>query len=123
MKFPLEDFLIYHIPTNTMKIGAFKNIKNLSNRKFFEIPQRRNHIAQVIGFYMVVHGGIDISIENLRDNYPDIYFNDFSSKKITESKTSENALNYILGDFMALDLTNYKWTRINNIVFKKKKFQ
>ena len=69
---------------------------------------------------MVVHGGIDISIENLRDNYPDIYFNDFSSKKITESKTSENALNYILGDFMALDLTNYKWTRINNIVFKKK---
>lgn len=120
MKFPLEDFLIYHIPTNTMKIGAFKNIKNLSNRKFFEIPQRRNHIAQVIGFYMVVHGGIDISIENLRDNYPDIYFNDFSSKKIAESKTSENALNYILGDFMALDLTNYKWTRINNIVFKKK---
>ena len=34
---------------------------------------------------MVVHGGIDISIENLRDNYPDIYFNDFSSKKIVLS--------------------------------------
>ena len=120
MKFPLEDFLMYHIPTSTMKIGAFKNIKNLSSRKFLEIPQRRNHIAQVIGIYMIVHGGIDISIENLRDNYPDIYFNDFASKKIFESKTSENALNYILGDFMALDLTTYKWTRINNIVFKKK---
>ena len=120
MKFPLEDFLMYHIPTNTMKIGTFKNVKNLSNRKFLEIPQRRNHIAQAIGFYMVVHGGIDISIENLRDNYPEIYFNDFTNKKITESKVSENTLNYILGDFMALDLTTYKWMRINNIVFKKK---
>ena len=69
---------------------------------------------------MVVHGGIDISIENLRDNYPEFYFNDFSSKKNTEIKSSENVLNYILGDFMALDLITLKWMKINNIVFKKK---
>ena len=120
LKYPLEDFLIYHIPTNTMKIGIFKNSKNLSNRKFLDIPQRRNHIAQVIGYYMVVHGGIDISIENLRDNYPEYYFSEVSHKKIKESKTSENVLSYILGDFMALDLVTFKWMRINNIVFKKK---
>jgi len=120
LKYPLEDFLMYHIPTNTMKIGAFKNSKNLTTRKYLEIPQRRNHIAQVIGFYMVVHGGIDISIENLRDNYPEFYFNDFNTKKNIELKQSENVLNYILGDFMALDLITLKWMKINNIVFKKK---
>ena len=120
LKYPLEDFLMYHIPTNTMKIGVFKNSKNLSNRKYLEIPQRRNHISQVIGYYMVVHGGIDISIENLRDNYPEFYFNDFSNKKNAEIKSSENILNYILGDFMALDLITLKWMKINNIVFKKK---
>ena len=120
LKYPLEDFLMYHIPTNTMKIGVFKNSKNLSNRKYLEIPQRRNHISQVIGYYMVVHGGIDISIENLRDNYPEFYFNDFSTKKNVEIKSSENVLNYILGDFMALDLITLKWMKINNIVFKKK---
>ena len=120
LKYPLEDFLMYHIPTNTMKIGVFKNSKNLSNRKYLEIPQRRNHISQVIGYYMVVHGGIDISIENLRDNYPEFYFNDFSTKKNVEIKSSENILNYILGDFMALDLITLKWMKINNIVFKKK---
>ena len=120
LKYPLQDFLMYHIPTNTMKIGVFKNSKNLSNRKYLEIPQRRNHISQVIGYYMVVHGGIDISIENLRDNYPEFYFNDFSTKKNAEIKSSENVLNYILGDFMALDLITLKWMKINNIVFKKK---
>ena len=120
LKYPLEDFLMYHIPTNTMKIGVFKNSKNLSNRKYLEIPQRRNHISQVIGYYMIVHGGIDISIENLRDNYPEFYFNDFNTKKNIELKQSENALNYILGDFMALDLISLKWMKINNIVFKKK---
>ena len=120
LKYPLEDFLMYHIPTNTMKIGVFKNSKNLTTRKYLEIPQRRNHIAQVIGFYMVVHGGIDISIENLRDNYPEFYFNDFNTKKNIELKQSENVLNYILGDFMALDLITLKWMKINNIVFKKK---
>ena len=120
LKYPLEDFLMYHIPTNTMKIGVFKNSKNLSNRKYLEIPQRRNHISQVIGYYMIVHGGIDISIENLRDNYPEFYFNDFNTKKNIELKQSENVLNYILGDFMALDLISLKWMKINNIVFKKK---
>ena len=120
LKYPLEDILIYHIPTNVMRVGIFKNSKNMSNKKYLEIPQRRNHIAQVIGFYMVVHGGIDISLESLRDNYPEFYFNDFNLKKNKDPKTGENVLNYILGDFMALDLITLKWMKINNIVFKKK---
>jgi len=120
LQYPLEDFLMYHIPTDSMKIGIFKNSKNMSNRKYLDIPQRRNHIAQVIGFYMVVHGGIDISIENLRDNYPEYYYSDFNLKKNKESKAPDNVLSYILGDFMVLDLINFKWSRINNIVFKKK---
>jgi hypothetical protein len=120
LKYPLEDFLLYHIPSNSMKIGTFKNHKNIISKNFLDIPQRRNHISQVIGCYMVVHGGIDISIENLRDNYPEYYFNGFNSKKNNDSKISENVLDYILGDFMALDLITYKWMNINNIVFKKK---
>ena len=120
LKYPLEDILIYHIPTNIMRVGIFKNSKNMTNKKYLEIPQRRNHIAQVIGFYMVVHGGIDISLESLRDNYPEFYFNDFNLKKNKDPKTGENVLNYILGDFMALDLITLKWMKINNIVFKKK---
>ena len=120
LKYPLEDILIYHIPTNVMRVGIFKNSKNMSNKKYLEIPQRRNHIAQVIGFYMVVHGGIDISLESLRDNYPDFYFNDFNLKRNKDPKTGENVLNYILGDFMALDLITMKWMKMNNIVFKKK---
>ena len=120
IKYPLEDFLMYNIPTNIMKIGVFKNSKNMSNRKYLDVPQRRNHIAQVIGCYMVVHGGIDISIENLRDNYPEYYFSDYNLKKNKDSKTPENVINYILGDFMALDLITFKWVNINNIVFKKK---
>ena len=120
LKYPLEDILIYHIPTNVMRVGIFKNSKNMTNKKYLEIPQRRNHIAQVIGFYMVVHGGIDISLESLRDNYPEFYFNDFNLKKNKDPKTGENVLNYILGDFMALDLITLKWMKINNIVFKKK---
>ena len=120
LKYPLEDILIYHIPTNIMRVGIFKNSKNMTNKKYLEIPQRRNHISQVIGFYMVVHGGIDISLESLRDNYPEFYFNDFNLKKNKDPKTGENVLNYILGDFMALDLITLKWMKINNIVFKKK---
>ena len=120
LKYPLEDILIYHIPTNIMRVGIFKNSKNMTNKKYLEIPQRRNHIAQVIGFYMVVHGGIDISLESLRDNYPEFYFNDFNLKKNKDPKTGENVLNYILGDFMTLDLITLKWMKINNIVFKKK---
>ena len=120
LKYPLEDILIYQIPTNIMRVGIFKNSKNMTNKKYLEIPQRRNHIAQVIGFYMVVHGGIDISLESLRDNYPEFYFNDFNLKKNKDPKTGENVLNYILGDFMALDLISLKWMKINNIVFKKK---
>ena len=92
LQYPLEDFLMYHIPTDSMKIGIFKNSKNMSNRKYLDIPQRRNHIAQVIGFYMVVHGGIDISIENLRDNYPEYYYSDFNLKKNKESKAPDNVL-------------------------------
>ena len=118
LKYPLEDILIYHIPSNTMKIGNFRNSKNISNRKYLNIPLRRNHISQVIGFYMIVHGGIDITRENLKDSYMDYYYTDNNKK--SESKNNDNVINYILGDFMALDLMTFKWMRINNMVVKKK---
>ena len=122
LKFPLEDILVYNINTNVMKIGNFKNEKNIVSRKYVYIPPRRNHIAHVIGWNMIVHGGIDISKENLRDNYQEFYLDDESNnKKNLDTKNNENSSNHILGDFMALDLITFKWMKLENIVFKKKK--
>jgi len=121
LKYPLEDILIYNISSNMMKIGSFKNEKNILSRKYVYIPPRRNHIAHVIGWNMIVHGGIDISKENLKDNNQDYYFGDDNQKKNIDLKINDNIYKYpILGDFMALDLTTLKWMNLTNIVFKKK---
>ena len=122
IKYPLEDILVYNIPSNIMKIGVFKNEKNTLSRNYINIPPRRNHIAHVIGWNMIVHGGIDISKENIRDNTQE-YFNidNNNYRKAIESKTNDNSHNYpILGDFMALDLTTFKWMKLTSIVHKKK---
>ena len=121
LKYPLEDILVYNIPANLMKIGTFKNEKNKFSQKYIYIPMRRNHIAHVIGWNMIVHGGIDISKEYVKDNLQE-YFenNDNFNKRSIDVKTNENLNNYILGDFMALDLMTLKWMQLTNIVVKKK---
>lgn len=121
LKYPLEDILVYNIPANLMKIGTFKNEKNKYNQKYIYIPMRRNHIAHVIGWNMIVHGGIDISKEYVKDNLQEYFDNDDNfNKRNIDVKINENVNNYILGDFMALDLLTLKWMQLTNIVVKKK---
>jgi len=121
LKYPLEDILVYSIPTNLMKIGTFKNEKNKYNQKYIYIPMRRNHIAHVIGWNMIVHGGIDISKEYVKDNLQEYFDNDDKfNKRNIDIKINENVNNYILGDFMALDLMTLKWMQLTNILVKKK---
>ena len=122
IKYPIEDILVYHIPSNIIKIGSFKNEKNILNRKYVYIPFRRNHIAHVIGWNMIVHGGIDISKENIRDNNQEYYNHaENNIKSIIDIKINDNKYNpLVLGDFMALDLTTFKWMQLTSIVVKKK---
>ena len=128
LKYPLEDILVYHINTNHMKIGTFKNERSILSRKYIYIPPRRNHIAHVIGWNMIVHGGIDNSKENIQNNYQEYYMDEannhykktLDNSKINENNTNINHNNFILGDFMALDLITFKWMKLENIVFKKK---
>ena len=121
LKYPLEDILVYNIPSNLMKIGTFKNEKNKYSQKYVYIPMRRNHIAHVIGWNMIVHGGIDISKEYVKDNLQEYYENDDNfNKRSIDEKINDNFNNYILGDFMALDLMTLKWMQLTNIVVKKK---
>ena len=121
LKYPLEDILVYNISLNTMKIGSFKNEKNTLSRKYIYIPFRRNHIAHVIGWNMIVHGGIDISKENISNNQ-EFFIDDVNNyRKNMEYKINEKINNCpMLGDFMALDLTNFKWMNLTNIVQKKR---
>ena len=120
LKNTLEDILIYNIKTSSLKIGTFKKEPvSLTNPNIY-IPQRRNHIAHVIGWNMVVHGGIDINKEYLKDNV--IY-----SPKNEENRTSNennvaknNENNFILNDWMMLDLTTLKWSKMTNIIYKLK---
>jgi len=120
LKNTLEDILIYNIKTSSLKIGTFKKEPvSLTNPNIY-IPQRRNHIAHVIGWNMVVHGGIDIHKEYLKDNV--IY-----SPKNEENRTSNennvaknNENNFILNDWMMLDLTTLKWSKMTNIIYKLK---
>ena len=121
MKYPLEDILVYNISSNSMKIGNFKNEKNRLSQKYVYIPPRRNHIAHVIGWNMIVHGGIDISKENIKDNNLEYYMIDDNQKKNIDIKKKDIYYKYpVLGDFMALDLTTLKWMDLTNIVIKKK---
>ena len=120
LKNTLEDMLIFNIKTSSLKIGTFKKEPvSLTNPNIY-IPQRRNHIAQVIGWNMVVHGGIDINKEYLKDNL--IY-----SPKSEDNRTSNennilknNESNFILNDWMMLDLTTLKWSKMTNITYKLK---
>ena len=122
IKYPLEDILVYHIPSNLMKIGNFRNDKNTISRQYVYIPLRRNHIAHAIGWNMIVHGGIDISKENIRDNNQEYYnLEENKIKPIIDIKINDNIYNPpVLGDFMALDLITFKWMKLTSIVFKKK---
>ena len=116
IKYPLEDILIYNIKTNTMKIGSFKNEKYNYNPNKIYIPQRRNHIAQAIGWNMIVHGGIDISKEYIKDNHGHVNEEEIRVYE-TEIKNIDIHDN-VLGDFMALDLITFKWMNLSNISYK-----
>lgn len=113
----LEDILIYNIKTNTLKIGTFKKeVLSLTSTQIY-IPQRRNHIAHVIGWNMVVHGGIDITKEYLREN--SIYIpNGVEIRMQTDHNISKNNESYVLNDWMMLDLITMKWSQMKNINYK-----
>ena len=118
LKYPLEDILIYNIKTNTMKIGIFKTDKFSFTSSYLYVPQRRNHIAQAIGWNMIVHGGIDINKEyskenNANVNEEEIRFNPNEIKNM-------DMHGEVLGDFMALDLNTLKWMQLSNIIYKLK---
>ena len=117
LKYPLEDFLIYSIKNNTMKIGTFKNDNNYSSKSLY-IPQRRNHIAQVIGWNMIVHGGIDIAKEYLKENNSQI--NEEEIRNPENEIRNMDIHSNVLCDFMALDLITFKWMILSNIVYKLK---
>ena len=122
IKYPTEDILVFNISTNIMKIGNFKNEKNSCSQKYIYIPPRRNHIAHVIGWNMIVHGGIDVFKEYSKDNIQEYFSNDNNNnlKKNVDIKINDNFYNHILGDFMALDLNSFRWMNLTNIVIKKR---
>ena len=122
VRYPIEEILIYNINSNVLKSAIFKNERNSFSHKYIYIPPRRNHIAHVIGWNMIVHGGIDISKEYSKENnnLDVLYSDDIFIKNKNEIKQQELIYNYILGDFMALDLITMKWMKLSNIVYKKK---
>ena len=122
VRFPIEDILIYNINSNILKSASFKNEKNFYSQKYIYIPPRRNHIAHVIGWNMIVHGGIDISKEYAKENnnLEILCSDDTLIKNKYEIKQLDFPSTYVLGDFMALDLATMKWMKLSNIVFKKK---
>ena len=68
LKNTLEDILIYNFKSNILRTASFKKEKVTLTSPDIYIPQRRNHIAHVIGWNMVVHGGIDITKEYSKEN-------------------------------------------------------
>ena len=119
LKNTLEDILIYDIKFNTLKVANFKREPFSLTSPNIYVPQRRNHIAHVIGYNMVVHGGIDISKEYLKENV--IYDPDSAEIKInSENNVFKNNESFILNDWMILDLLSLKWSQINNIKYKLK---
>ena len=118
LKYPLEDILIYNIKSNTMKIGVFKNDKLIYSSRNFYIPQRRNHIAEIIGWNMIVHGGVDISKEYLKESNSEI--NEEEIRNVYNGIKNMDIHGNVLGDFMSLDLITLKWMNLSNIVYKIK---
>ena len=124
LKNPLEDILIYNIKTNVLKSAQFKNEKNMFNQRFIYIPLRRNHIAHVIGWNMIVYGGIDCTKEYTKESYSNNYSNNIvKMHDIKQEQKSENFKNFVLGDLMALDLNTLRWMNLNNVVYKIKGFK
>ena len=122
LKNPLEDILIYNIKSNTLKGNQFKNEKNMFSQKYLYIPLRRNHIAHVIGWNMIVYGGIDVIKEYSKDNFINIFNNNNLVKygDMKQEQKAENFKNFVLGDFMALDLNTLRWMNLSNIMYKIK---
>ena len=110
IKYPLEDILIYNLRNKTLKIANFKREFGRFDTKYFRIPYRRNHICEVIGWNMVVHGGIDIEKEYSNKN-DDMFF---LPDQINTSKNDNN----VLCDFMMLDLNSLKWIKLDDIRYK-----
>ena len=113
----LEDILIYNINLNTLKTAQFKNEKNIFSQKYVYIPLRRNHIAHVVGWNMIVYGGIDVTKEYSRESY--YISNDIPIEK-QDQKIIYTSKNYVLGDFMALDFNTMKWMKLSNIIYRIK---
>jgi hypothetical protein len=59
---------------------------------------------------------IRIYMDEANNHYKKILDN----SKNNENNTNINHNNFILGDFMELDLITFKWMKLENIVFKKK---
>ena len=115
----LEDILIYNIKSNTLKVSSFnKEPLSLTSRSIY-VPQRRNHICHVIGWNMIVHGGIDISKEYLKDNSMYIS-NSEEIRIITENNMMKNNESFVLNDWMMLDLFSMKWSLMKNNTYKLK---
>ena len=119
LKNALEDILIYNLKLNTLKVANFKREPFSLTSSNIYVPQRRNHIAHVIGFNMIVHGGIDITKEYLKENV--IYNPNSAEIKINQENIFfKNNESFILNDWMLLDLITLKWSQINNIKYKLK---
>ena len=124
LKNQLEDILIYNIRNNTLKSAQFKNEKNRYSQKYIYIPLRRNHIAHVIGWNMIVYGGIDILKEFSKENNMNNTFINtiFKHNDYRQEPKNEiiNINHHVLGDFMALDLNTLRWMYLSNIFYKTK---
>ena len=113
IKSPLEDIMIFNLANKQLKIQNFKNEQGKYNKNYFRIPHRRNHISEIVGWNMVVHGGIDIEKEYSNKN-DDTYFFPDPSNNIKDN-------NNVLCDFMMLDLNSLKWVQLNDIRYKVRK--
>ena len=121
LKNQLEDILIYNIKTNVLKSAQFKNEKYRNSQKYIYIPLRRNHIAHVIGWNMIVYGGIDVTKEYSKENYTTNFNNNIMRyNHLNYENKNDNIKHNVLGDFMALDLNTLKWMRLSNIIYKRK---
>ena len=117
LKYCQEDILIYNLKSNILKIGSFnKERVSLTTRSMY-IPQRRNHISHVIGWNMIVHGGIDTTKEYLKENQIYSPFGE-EIRQNTESNITRSNESFVLNDWMMLDLITMKWSLMNNIKYK-----
>ena len=109
IKYQIEDIIIYNIINKTLKVANFKKEGGKYNKNYFRIPYRRNHICEIIGWNMVVHGGIDIEKE---------YSNKEDELFFLSNENYDKNDNNVLCDFMMLDLNILKWTKLDNIRYK-----